>query len=95
MAGSSLQIDDDYCKAMGDYFVKEGKEIESFINEYITILERINSNAIMKGDVAGALKSYIQYAKKLKGQVNSISTTAQQQITRFLSGVDAADQYLF
>ncbi len=43
MAGNSLQIDDDYCKTMGDYFVQEGNEIEGFISEYVVILERRRS----------------------------------------------------
>lgn len=95
MAGSSLQIDDDYCKDMGEYFEKEGLEIENFIDEYIAILERIKGDAIMKGDVSKALETYIQYAKKLKGQITGISTNAKSQVTKFLSSVDNADQYLF
>lgn len=95
MAGNSLQIDDEYCRAMGEYFEKKGLEIENFIDEYIAILERIKSDAIMKGDVSKALGTYIQYSKKLKGQVTGISTNAKNQTTKFLASVDNADQYLF
>lgn len=95
MASSSLQIDDDYCKKMGKYFVDESAELEKFISEYIEILERIKRDAIIKGDVANALKVYISYAKKLKGQIKSVSETAEEQIGRFISAIDDADQYLF
>ena len=95
MAGNSLQIDDDYCKTMGDYFVQEGNEIEGFISEYVVILERIKSNAIIKGDVANALGSYIEYTKKLKGKISGISTASKQQTGKFLASVDNADLYLF
>lgn len=95
MAGSALQIDDEYCKNMGKYFIDESAELEKFISEYIAILERIKSNAVMKGNVADALKVYISYGKKLKGQIESVSETAKEQIERFLSAIDEADQYLF
>lgn len=95
MAGSSLKIDDDYCKTMGQFFVQQGNNIESFLNEYIAILESINKTSIQKGEVAGALNSYIRYAKKIRGQINYISNNARNQVTTFLNRVDFADQYLF
>lgn len=95
MAGSSLQIDDDYCKKMGQYYVNEGEKIESFINEYITILKNIKGKAIISGEVADALEVYIEYASLIKGQINSLSKVAKSQITGFISAIDTADQYLF
>ncbi len=65
MAGAALQIDDDYCNAMGQYFINEGKEIEGFLNEYISILESIKSTSIKKGNVANALESYIESKGRL------------------------------
>ena len=88
MAGNSLQIDDDYCKTMGDYFVQEGNEIEGFSSEYVVILERIKSRS-------PALGSYIEYTKKLKGKISGISTASKQQTGKFLASVDNADQSLF
>ena len=95
MAGTSLQIDDDYCKSMGTYFKNEGAEIERFINQYITILEKIKNTAIMSGDVAKALNIYIGYAKKMKGQISKVSETAEEQVKNFIAEIDKADQYLF
>jgi uncharacterized protein YqgV (UPF0045/DUF77 family) len=95
MAGKSLQIDDDYCEKMKQYYVAQGTKIESYLSEYISILESISKTAIKKGDVHVSLKNYISYAKKLKGQVTNVSKTAQTQVTNFLKQVDDADQYLF
>ena len=38
MASNELIIDDDYCNAMGEYFVKQGEEIDKLIMDYINIL---------------------------------------------------------
>lgn len=95
MAGTYLQIDDDYIKNVKTYFVDEGKEIESFLKEYISILESIKKTSIIRGDVAVELGKYINYAKKMKGQINNISETANKQCIKFISSVDNADQYLF
>lgn len=95
MAGKSLQIDDDYCGEMKKYFTEQGTKIEGYLSEYILILENISKTAIKKGDVNTSLKKYISYAKKLKGQINNTSRTADNQVTSFLKKVDEADQYLF
>lgn len=95
MAGNSLQIDNEYCEKMKTYYVNQGIKLESYLSEYITILENISRSAIKKGDVHMALNNYIAYAKRLKGQINSISITAQNQVSNFLNQIDEADQYLF
>lgn len=95
MAGKNLQVDDNYCGEMKRYFTEQGLKIEGYLYEYITILENISKTAITKGDVNTSLKKYITYAKKLKGQINNTSRTADNQVTSFLKKVDEADQYLF
>lgn len=95
MAGTQLQIDDEYCEKMAQYFVDKGRVIEGFIQEYIDILNRIEETAIMKGDIADSLKDFIAYAKKLKGSINDISGNAQSQTKQFVSAIDSADKYLF
>lgn len=95
MAGISLQIDDDYCNEMKKYFTEQGTKIEGYLLEYVQILDSISKTAIKKGDVNTSLKEYISYAKKLKGQINNTSKTADNQVANFLKKVDEADQYLF
>lgn len=95
MAGNLLQIDDEYCNAMGKYFVKEGQELDNYINDYITILKNIKCNAIKAGRVANALDKYIGCAQKLKNQFEGRAINTQKQITKFLSAIDESDEYLY
>lgn len=95
MAKKDLIIDDEYCKAMGAYFAKQGEQIDKLSADYVAILLEVKNKAIVSGDVSKALSAYITYARKLNKQVGSISTVAKKQVDNFLSKVDAADQYLF
>lgn len=95
MAKKNLIIDDEYCKAMGAYFTKQGEQIDKLSADYVAILQEVKNKAIVSGDVSKALGAYITYAGKLNKQVGNISTVAKKQIDSFLSKVDAADQYLF
>lgn len=95
MAKKDLIIDDEYCKAMGAYFAKQGEQIDKLSADYVAILQEVKNKAIVSGDVSKALGTYITYARKLNKQVGNISTVAKKQVDNFLSKVDAADQYLF
>lgn len=95
MASNELIIDDDYCRAMGSFFTKQGEEIDSLVVDYISILQEVKSKGIMSGDVSSALSSYIDYVKKLNKKIGDISTSTKTQIDSFLSRVDAEDKYLF
>ncbi len=95
MAKKDLIIDDEYCKAMGAYFAKQGEQIDKLSADYVAILQEVKNKAIVSGDVSKALGTYITYAKKLNKQVGSISNVAKKQVDNFLSKVDAADKYLF
>lgn len=95
MASNELIVDDDYCKSMGEYFTRQGEQLDEIISEYISILNTVKSNAITSGQVSNALGTYISYVEKLNKQIGNISVSAKSSIANFLSQVDAADQYLF
>ena len=95
MASNELIIDDDYCKAMGSYFVKQGEEIDKLTAEYINILKEVKSKAITSGEVSKALSTYIGYVQMLNKKIGSISTSTKTQIDNFLARVDDEDKYLF
>lgn len=95
MASKEIIIDDDYCRSMGQYFIKQGENMEKLISDYISILQTIKEKAITSGDVSKALETYITYAKKLKGQFSNISTISNTHVENFLKRIDEADQYLF
>lgn len=95
MASQDLIIDDDFCEALGDYFVKKGEELDLKISNYIAILQELRRRGILSGDVAIALSSFISYASVLKKQIGSISSDMNKQVNTFLSRIDEADRYLF
>lgn len=95
MASNELIIDDEYCKAMGTYFVKQGEEMEQLTADYIKILQDVKSKAITNGEVSKALSAYIGYVQKLNQNIGNISTSVKTQINSFLIRVDSEDQYLF
>ena len=95
MASNQCIIDDEYCTAMGEYFQKQGDELDKMVSEYIAALKSTREKAIISGDVAVALDSFITYAEKMRDQLGLISDNAKTQVSTFLSKVDDADQYLF
>lgn len=95
MASNELIVDDDYCKAMGAYFEKQGKEIDKLISDYISIIEEVRNKGITSGNVSNALNSYIIYVKKLNKQIGNLSNSNKTQIDKFLAHVDELDRYLF
>lgn len=95
MASNSTIIDDEYCASMGDYFKKQGENVDTLVSEYLRILRMVKLLAIRKGETAEALEAFISYADRLKEQVGNISDSAQTQVTNFLAQIDQADQYLF
>ena len=95
MAGRELIVDDDYCKALGQYFLKHGANLDNDVDEYIIAMESLKEAGIMNGDAAKALDAYIQYSRKLDNIIYSISSEAYMLAHNFVSAIDSADQYLF
>lgn len=95
MASNELIIDDDYCKAMGKYFVKQGEEMDALVSDYISIIQEVKNKAIINGDVSKVLAIYIDYVKKLNKQIGGISISMKIQIDSFLARIDLEDKYLF
>lgn len=95
MASNELIVDDDYCRKMGNYFEKQGEQLDNYISTYISILENIENDAIMSGDTSNALSAYINQAKKMNKQIDSISKTAKAYAEKFISKIDEADEFLF
>lgn len=95
MASNQCIIDDAYCVEMGNYFKRQGEHLDQMIIDYVATLKTVRDTAIIKGDVHEVLDTYITYAEKMKDKLGVISDNAQAQVTKFLTRVDEADQYLF
>ncbi len=95
MASNELIIDDEYCRSMGAYFESQGEQLDTFIVDYVEILEEVKAKAIMSGEVSNALSTYISYVNQLKSQIGLVSRDAKREIEGFLTRVDIEDQFLF
>ena len=95
MASNELIIDDDYCKAMGEYCQTQGKELDKIIKDYINILQNLKDKAITSGEGSNALNTYISHVRKLEGVLGGLSSPIKGEIIQFLSRVDGEDKYLF
>lgn len=91
----SVIISDRYCMEIGQFYRDTAKQLGDMIQEYLKILEEIRKNAIITGDMADNLQAFIQYARKIKGQVEVMGKIAMQTEKNFLYAIDEADQYLF
>lgn len=95
MAGRELIVDDEYCREIGNYFLKQGELLNKNISLYINILRKIKNNAITKGTTANALAEYIAQAEKLNAQIQQVSETAKREADAFSAQIDEVDQFWF
>lgn len=95
MAGKECIIDDAYCEAMGIYFVNQADSLEAMLRGYVSILKEVKNKGIPSGETADALSAFIQYAERMKGELEKLAEISQQHVKNFLTAVDDADKYLF
>lgn len=95
MAGTELIIDDDYVATMGTYLNDKGTELQGFVDQYIQILEKIRTDAIIAGDTAKALDEFINFSKNLNVKIQELGASGKKQAEGFAIEVDEADSYLF
>lgn len=95
MADQELIIDDDYCRKMGEFFARQGKQLDEYIIRYISILKGIKQNAITSGATSDALTVYIGQAEKLSRRITAVSENAQKCTEDFLSEINKADKLQF
>lgn len=88
-------VDDAYLNEMAEYFEKQGRQLQSMANAYITAMEEIAKEGIVEGRTANALKQFVEYAQK---QIQDIASTSEQirdTVLNYLEEIDAQDQYQY
>ena len=95
MAVGELIIDDDYVKSMGRFYSTMGSNIDQMIDDYISKLQEIKASAIMEGDIAEALNTYITSAQALKEKAGNMGSEMRDLVNNFIADIDDADQFLF
>ena len=95
MASTELIVDDEYCKKMGAYFWTQGEQLDKCFNNYLNIIQQVQSSAVVSGETSNALAAYVSKAFLIKGQISIISQSAKELAEDFVTRVDAEDKYLF
>lgn len=99
MAKEELIIDEEYLAKLQDGLDKSVNStdfgIEQRIEDYVKILKKIRETAILDGDIASALDSFIECAEKLKGIADEVTTDIRELIEYYQYEIDVQDKYLF
>lgn len=88
-------VDDNYINEMAEYFERQGKQLQGMMDSYIDAIRRVTENGIVQGDTADRLKSYLEYAEKLKQVVLEVSTEARDLAGSYLEEICEQDQYQY
>ena len=95
MASNELIIDDEYCKAMGSYFKKQGEEIDELISEYLDVLQNVKNKAIVSGAVSDALLVYLVYVEKLTKYLDNVSELFRYSAEKIYSDAVIELRFIF
>lgn len=92
---TTLKIEDAYIYDMAMQLAIRAGDLQTRIDAYISCIEGIRSNAILEGDTADALDTFITYAKGLNNIVLESGTNIKTLLENYMTEVDAADEYLY
>lgn len=93
--GYDIVVDDDKCRSICNEYQNRADKFEEHLEEYLTILGRISTDAISEGDVSKRLADFKEQAEGLKGEAGSIADEAKKQNGAFMTDFDTADNYLY
>lgn len=92
--GYDIVVDDDKWKDAMEEICRRISQYEDNLEQYIDILKRIKEDAIMEGDIADRLETFIEYVKKLKGEAEEIAIETIKMSASFWKDFDTADNYV-
>ena len=91
----NLIIDDDYVYGIGTAGRSRAFKLEKILDEYLTILKEIKSEALVDGEIAQALDAFIECVGLLNNQLTTVSESLDTACVGFIQEVNDADQFLF
>lgn len=93
--GTELKFEDTYISGMATYFSGYAEELQGGIDRYLQIMHDIRENAIIEGDTARALDTFIMYADKLKEVIRESGSNAKTLCENFVEIVDQKDDKFY
>lgn len=92
---SEFVVDDQYWKNMASSIKKRCKNIEVTYTNYLNILEKIKTDAVMEGQTHDAIVEFISIGNQLKEQFENVGQYVETTINAYLNDIDKADKYLY
>lgn len=91
-------LEDDYYNELQTYFVKQYKNIQAVVSNYISIMDEVAEHGIMDGKTAKALKEFNNQLRKelnVKTCVEKQGKIAKRYCSNFVDRVDKDDEGLY
>ena len=92
---AELIIEDQHVKDIGSYMKSFSLRLESALDDYLSIMNEIASEAVNSGEISDTLEAFIQYASKLNNSIAEIGSEINTSACAFIEEVDEKDQYLY
>lgn len=92
---AELIIEDQNVKDIGSYMKSFSLRLESALDDYLSIMNEIASEAVNSGEISDTLEAFIQYASKLNNSIAEIGSEINTSACAFIEEVDKKDQYLY
>lgn len=92
---NNLIVDDDYVQDVGRLSKQRGKKLEAILDDYVTILTEIETEAITDGEVSSAVTAFRECVTLLNDKLSEISSNVDTVADSFIISVNTADEYLF
>ena len=91
----NLVVPDGEFMSMALQYKTIGVRAESYINEYMNIMNSIVREKTIQGETANGIAKYNVKVTQLKGQINDIMKTLQRQLDVFVKEIDKMDRHIY
>lgn len=92
---AELKFQESYITAQAADIKKKCDALEKGIDDYRKILTKVTEKAIMKGVTNEALETFNALVEELDGKLEEVGNNIEEELEKFISDVDTADDYTF
>lgn len=94
LSGDIVVVHSEY-EAFSSAVKAYGSAVETFFDQYLTILDEVCGESITEGTVAENLKVFAQCARNISGEAESVTDSIDKASTDFVADINDADEYLY
>ena len=92
---AELKFQESYVTEQAADIKKKCDALEKGIDDYRKILSQVTEKAIMKGVTNEALDTFNSLVGELDGKLEEVGANIDEELEKFISDVDTADDYTF